>query len=378
MIKYLFIVLLALLLVSSVFSDNITKSLAEFIAISYLAILLFWVVSLHLDQKHLKTVLHLWLYLSGGLCVLGLGGFFASTISGHGNWFVQICPSMKSLIPMARVKATFPTINMFTSFLHVSIVFLLAFIVYERRRKIYLILTALFLSCLFLTASRNLLGIFITLFLALFPVKKRLSLSVSKYLSFGLCFLLLFLVLMTTIWSVFPAKMNYDRQNHTLSLSINTTPSLYNILNRMSIRFIKKNFLTGVGPGNFNQMMVEQLDWDEVRATYKAKGITNRNVSIDPHNTYLGWAAEAGLPFAVIMLGLFYGIYRFMWKGYKACADSFTGGFCYVSLCGLVGFLFNGLYIDILTMRHFWIMIGLGTLVSVQCLRSQTVGVKAK
>lgn len=124
--------------------------------------------------------------------------------------------------------------------------------------------------------------------------------------------------------------------------------------------------------------MVEQLDWDEVRATYKAKGITNRNVSIDPHNTYLGWAAEAGLPFAVIMLGLFYGIYRFMWKGYKACADSFTGGFCYVSLCGLVGFLFNGLYIDILTMRHFWIMIGLGTLVSVQCLRSQTVGVKAK
>jgi O-antigen ligase len=146
----------------------------------------------------------------------------------------------------------------------------------------------------------------------------------------------------------------------------------------MSLRFINQNPLAGVGPGIFNQKMVEQLDWNEVKATYKTKGITDRNVSIDPHNTYLGWAAEAGIPFVIIMLGLFLGLYRLLWKGYKAWPDSFTGGFCYVCLCGMAGFLVNGLYTDILTMRHFWIMMGLGTLGSVLCLRSQTIGVKAQ
>ncbi len=378
LIRFFLMALLLLLLASSGFSGHITKSLVEFAAITYLVFLFLWVVYLPLDQQHLKTVLHFWLYLSGGLCVLALGGFIASSVSGHGNWFVQIYPEMKSLIPFARVKATFPTMNMFASFLHVGIIFLLAFVISERWRKHYILLAAFFLSCLALTASRNLLGVFITIFLAVLPVKGRLSLSVSKYLAFCLCLLLFFLVLMTTLWSVFPTKMNHDRQNHSLTLSFNTASSLYTILNRMSLRFIKQNPLAGVGPGLFNQKMVEQLDWYEVKATYKAKGITDRNVSIDPHNTYLGWAAEAGLPFVIIMLGLFLGLFRLMWKGYKAWPDSFTGGFCYVCLCGMAGFLVNGLYIDILTMRHFWLMMGLGTLGSVLCLRSQTPGVKAR
>lgn len=370
-VRYFSIVLLLLLLVACGFSGHITKSLVEFVAALYLVILYFWVAGIHLDEKRLKSVLHFWLYVSGVLCVLGLGGFIASALSGHGNFFVQIYPSMTSLIPMARIKATFPTMNMFASFLHVGIVILLSFIVYERWRKHYVILAALFFSCLALTASRNLLGIFITIFLVILPVRERLSLSVSKYIAFGLCLLFLFLVLTTTIWCVFPTRVNYERKNHALSLSINMTPSLYTILNRMSLRLIKQNFLTGVGPGLFNQTMVEQLDWDEAKATYEAKGIASRTASIDPHNTYLGWAAEAGLPFAVVMLGFFYGISRLMWKGYKASVNSFTGGFCYACMCGMVGFLVNGLYIDILTMRHFWIMMGLGTLGAVYCLKSR-------
>lgn len=370
-IMSLLIALLLLLLISCGFSANLTKSLVEFAAIAYLVIFYLWIEGIHMEQKRLKSVLHFWIYLSGGLCILALGGFIASAISGEGNWFVQIYPKMKSLIPFARVKATFPTMNMFASFLHVGIVFLLAFILYDRWRKNYILLAALFLSCLLFTASRNLLGIFITIFLSILPIKGRLSLSVFKHIAFGLCLLLLFLVLMTTIWTVFPTQVDYDSQNYTLSLSINTTPSLYAILNRMSIRFIKQNFLKGVGPGMFNQTMVEYLDWDEVKDTYNAKGIANRNVLIDPHNTYLGWAAEAGFPFGVIMVVFFYIITRFMWKGYKVGVNSFTGGLSYVCMCGMVGFLVNGLYIDILTMRHLWLMMGLGTFGAASSLKNR-------
>ncbi len=372
-IKYSLIALLLLLLTACGFSTNITRSLVEFVAIAYLFILYSWVGTIHMEQKHLKSILHFWIYMSGFLCILALGGFIASSITGKVNWFVQIYPNMKSLIPFARINATFPTMNMFASFLHVGVVFLLAFIVYERWRKHYIFLSILFLSFLFLTASRNLLGILITIFLAILPIRRRLNLSVFKYITFCLCILLMFSVLITTIWCVFPAQINYDRQNHTLSLSINTTPSLYAILNRMSIRFIKQNFLVGVGPGIFNQTLVEQLDWDEVKDTYNVYRVANRNNFIDPHNTYLGWAAEAGFPFAVIMIVLFYGITRFMWQGYKASDKSFTGYFCYVCMCGMVGFLVNGLYIDILTMRHFWLMMGLGTLQALYCLKTRNI-----
>lgn len=364
-IRYLVLTLLLLLLLSCLFSLKITRSLIEFMAIVYLVTLYLWVSNIPLDRQRFKSLLYLWLYLSGGLCILALGGFVLSTMFDKNTWLVQNYPSMKSLIPFGRVTATFPTMNMFASFLHVSVVFLLVFIVYERWRPRYILLAVFMLICVLLSASRNLLGIFITIFLALLPIRSRPYSSMSKYISFSLSLALLFLVTVTTIWCIFPAKINYDRKAHTFSLSVNTAPSLYAILNRMSIRMIKEKFLLGVGPGMFNQTMIEQLDWGEAKDTYEAKGISDRNASVDPHNTYLGWAAEAGLPFVIVMIGLFYSIARFIWKGYRASgSDYFLGGFCYICLCGMAGFILNGLYIDILTMRHFWVMLGLGTLVA--------------
>lgn len=375
MVRNLIVVLLVLLLVACGFSSNGVKSLVEFAAIGYLAILYLWVAGMHMDEQRLKSILHFWLYFSGGLCILALGGLISYAVFGRNNQFIQIYPEMKSVIPFARLSATFPTMNMFASFLHVGIVFLLAVIAFEGWRQRYILLSGLILTCAFLTASRNLLGIFITIFLAILPIKARPVLSIFKYVAFGVTVLLLFLVLITTVWCVFPAQMNYDRQNHTFSLSINTSPSLYAILNRMSIRFIKQNFWVGIGPGTLNQTLVEQADWDEAKDTYKAKGFDNRNAFLDPHNTYLGWAAEVGLPFVLVMLGLLYSIVHLLWKGYKASSSSFTGGFCYICMCGIIGFIVNGLYIDIFTMRHFWIMMALGTLEAARCLKSQTVGV---
>lgn len=373
-LRNLIVALLVLLLIACGFSGNSLKSSLEFAAIGYLVILYLWVGGMQLEEQRLKSILNFWLYLSIGLCILALGAFISYAFIGKGNSFLQIYPEMKSVIPFARLSATFPTMNMFASFLHIGIIFLLTIIAYGHWRKRYILLGGLILICAFLTASRNLLGIFMTIFLALLPIRGRRGLSVFKYVALVLSLLTLVLVLMTTIWCVFPTQMNYDRQNHSFSLSINTAPSLYAILNRMSVRFIKQNIWVGVGPGMFNRALAEQVDWDEVKDTYRAKGFDNKDAFLDPHNTYLGWAAEAGLPFLLAMMGLFCGILYLLWKGYKASSGSFAGGFCRICICGIIGFIVNGFYVDIFTMRHFWMMMGLGTAGAVHCLKGLTAG----
>jgi len=361
------IIMLAFLFISSVFSTNLPVSIVEFISIFYLAVMYLWVSGIDFNERRFKLLLNVWVWMNGALCVLGLAGLVIYSIWGKDTRLVQNYPVMKSIFPFARIAATFPTMNMFASFLHVGVVFLLVLVAWERRRASYILPAVLIFICLLFTASRNLLGIAVTVFLAILPLKNKPYLSLFKYLASAISLVLFFLVTVTTIWCVFPAKINFNKENGAFSLSVNTVPSLYSLLNKMALKMAADKPFTGVGPGMFDKNLVDRLDWNEAKDIYEAYGSVGRDNLIDPHSTYLGWAAEAGIPFVLAVLGLFYLIGRLMWRGHRACADSFSGGFCYVCLCGLIGFAVNGFYIDILTMRHFWLMLGLGTMAAYYC-----------
>ena len=360
-IGYFIIVLLALLLIACGFSADKAKSFVEFFSISYLIILYLWISRIKIDQSQLRIALNTWLYLTGSLCVLALGGFIAYVFFGKDNVFITFFTETRFIIPFARVKATFPTINMFSSYLHTGVIFLLAFINHNKRRWIYLVLSILIFVCIFFTASRVLLGIFITIFLAMIPIQGRPLFRFLKYISFAFIPLLLVMVLVTITWMIYPIEVDYDKENHTFNMSFNKSPNLYAIFNNLSMDLIQRSPLAGIGPGVFNQKTKEDLDWEEVKDSYETEDI-HKLMPFDPHNTYLGWAAEAGLPFVIVLIGLFCAIARLLWRGYKADTNSFSGRLSYVCFCGLIGFMVNAFYIDILTMRHFWIMLGLGTM----------------
>lgn len=369
-VGYFIIVLLALLLIACGFSADKTKSFIEFFSISYLIILYLWVSRIKIDQSQLRAALNTWLYLTGSLCVLALGGFIAYVFFGKVNVFITFFTETRFIIPFARVRATFPTINMFSSYLHTGIVFLLAFAGYNKRRRNYLVLSILIFLCIFFTASRVLLGIFVTVFLTMIPIQGKSLFRFFKYVSFAFIPLLLIIVLVTITWMIYPIETSYDKEDHTFDLSFNKSPNLYAIFNNLSMDLIQKNPLVGIGPGVFNQKTIEYLDWEDVKDSYETEDM-HKLMPFDPHNTYLGWAAEAGLPFVIVLIGLFCAIARLLWRGYKADTDSFSGRLSYVCLCGLIGFMVNAFYIDILTMRHFWIMLGLGTASAFYCLRAE-------
>lgn len=360
-IKYLLAALLLLLFIACVFSLNPPKSFTEFFALSYLALFYLWARALSIDKERLKLVLRFWLYLTGVLCALSLAAFAIYVFFGKSSFFIQLYPNMRSLIPFARIAGTFPSINMFASFLHIGIVFLLTLSLYERWRVSYVAAAVFIFIALFFTASRNILGIFATVFLSIFPFRGR-SMFLFKYTFFTFILVLCFLVFVTTLWCIFPVRVDWNNQAQVTSISINTAPSLYALLNRASLRIIRQHPFKGVGPGIFNQMIPEVLSREEVEDTYEAKGIVDINASIDPHNTYLGWAAEAGVPFVTALIALLFTFARFFWRRYRKFSLSFKGIFSYVCMCGIIGFMINGFYIDILTMRHFWVMLALGTL----------------
>ena len=164
--------------------------------------------------------------------------------------------------------------------------------------------------------------------------------------------------MISSIWCVFPAHID---QTDIFSVDINTSPSPYAILNKTSLKIAKENFWIGVGPGLYKQIMPSFINWEEAKETYKAKGFSDKNVALDPHNTYLGLAAESGVMSIILLLIVIVGIAGLIRKGYLVSQNSFIKNLCYVSLCGLIGFMINAWYIDIITMRQFWLMLGLGT-----------------
>ncbi len=304
LVRYFIIALLALLLIACVFSADKAKSFIEFFSISYLIILYLWVSGNRIKQSQLRIALNTWLYLTGLLCVLALGGFIAYVFFGKTNVFIRFFTETRFVIPFARVKATFPTVNMFSSYLHIGVIFLLALISHNKRRLIYLALSILIFVCIFFTASRVLLGIFITIFLAMIPIQGRPLFRSLKYISFALIPLLLIMVIVTITWMIYPIEADYDKESHTFNVSFNKSPNLYAIFNNLSMHLIQKNPLAGIGPGVFNQKTKEDLDWEEVKDSYETEDM-RKLVPFDPHNTYLGWAAEAGLPFVIVLIGLF-------------------------------------------------------------------------
>ena len=350
--------LLAWLFLSCIFSHNVIKSLVEFAAILYLGILYIWISAIDFDELQLKRLLRWWVYLSVVLCALTIISYIWYALSGQASLFIQPAPEMKSVLPFARASALFYTPSMFATFLHVGIVFALALILSERCKVSYLFYLLTMLLCAILTESRILLGIFITIFLIILPVKKGIFVSIFKYIVLVCTVLLFIFVLISSIWCVFPAQIG---QTDGFSVDINTSPSPYAILNKASLKIIKENFWIGAGPGLYKRIMPSFINWEEAKETYRAKGFSDKNVALDPHNTYLGMAAESGVVSMIIFLIVIAGIAGLIRKGYLVSQDSFIKNLCYVSLCGAIGFMINAWYIDIITMRQFWLMLGLGT-----------------
>ena len=343
--------LLVSFLISLIFSGCYFKEVIEYLGIVYLVVLFFAVSLLIKDEKYLRKCIRFWVLVSSSVCIIGFAGYIIGDLSGVVNIFT---PQVEYVDKIAcfpegaqfylRISSTFRNPNMFASYLITSITFIFLIIrnkiMENKDGRLYIFILILHLLAASLTKSRIIGPIFLLATLCLFilyPAKKYILLKIPAVL---LTSIFLIVSFMTLVFWVFPIQ--------TKPFKINTRKSEYFILSESALKMWKDHPIVGVGLGRYNYNLNKYTDWDKVRKVLPDPDNIEWK-SKDPHSMYLGWASETGI------LGLL-AILTFLCFNIK---ESFRRGDTKIIALGIVVFLIASFSVDILTMRHFWFLLGI-------------------
>jgi O-antigen ligase len=180
----------------------------------------------------------------------------------------------------------------------------------------------------------------------------------SRRLLGGLAVGMAALAIMTSFWWIVPLRPASGFGGLPLAPNRNHTPYYY--FHSAALQVGLDHPWTGVGLEQYNSHMVDYIDWEEARSGFlwtDPELKMQYGKPMDPHSTYLGYWAEAGLPGMVGLGILLGGLLWTFWRGKRLYSSSISSIF----LAVLVGFLLNAYYLDITTLRFFWAAMALGT-----------------
>lgn len=372
----LFLVFIFMSAISMLHAVNIGKSLLELTGYAYLFALAITIVGTIDNMERLFRLIKIWLLISLAVVIMGMAGFalFFMAKSGARIPFIYYTDVEKTFTVFPRLQATFYTPNMMLTYLHASIVFAIAYLFMDIRQKGLFVLIILMFIEAFFTASRRFAGLLFTVFLILRRFSTSIIITWLKRAVLILFIAFSILSLVTTIWQFFPVRLLATKPG----ISINSKLSMHLFPQVVSLRMFAKHPLIGIGVGNYNLVFrnfyppekeIPKYDLD-IRGL--ADGVREKRYAQDPHSLYLGVLAETGLAgFAALML-FFIGLYTFIFNSMKYAREAVDKNIIYIFACGVAGFLFNGLTIDILTMRHLWFLVAL-TVAFISICRKEVV-----
>jgi len=350
--------------VTSLRSADKARSFLEFCGIAYLFLSYFLFTQLIKSLGFWKRSVLVWNIVA--VIVASIG--FIAYLFFPSNEFIllrNVSPFLNS-----RMLSTFRHPNMLASYLHISIVFAIILLITQqenrRNRRIIFFLIIFLLAAILLTKSRILAGALLTLSLTV--CKYRYNLFYSLRIPIFIVTLFFIIVAISTvIWYIFPLNFDFSKKNRPISL--NLVPFPYYFYNSASISMIKEYPFFGVGIGMYNKNILQYVDINEIeksfhvfepeyRAGEQPHTLALKKEGMDPHSTFLGWAAETGLiGLSGILLFFSYLLIK-LTNAFRRAGGQRRSVF-WAAIAGLIGFLFNGIYIDILTMRHFWFLIAM-------------------
>ena len=343
--------LLVSFLISLIFNGCYLKEVIEYLGIVYLAVLFFAVSLLIKDEKYMRKCIRFWVLMSSSVCIIGFIGYITGDLSGALNIFtpqVEYADKLASFPEGVqfhlRTSATFRNPNMFASYLITSITFIFLIIrnkiMKNKDYRLYIFILILHLLAASLTKSRLIGSIFLlatSYLFILYPAKKYILLKIPAVL---LTSIFLAVSFMTLVFWVFPIQ--------TKPFKINTRESEYLILSKSALEMWKAHPVIGVGLGRYNYNINKYMNWNKAKKVLPDPDNIDWKTK-DPHSTYLGWAAETGA------LGLL-AILLFLWVNVRKSFEKNA----WLIASGIIAFLIAGFSIDILTMRHFWFLLGIG------------------
>lgn len=371
--------LLPVIVMMSVFSasfflsaDKSLSGVSEIFSIAYLAVLFYMVCNIITDKGMLKRFLYVWVFAALAPCAIGAAAFMNALITGNpaGTALLSYTKIDAMAHHFPRVCSTFVVSNMFYSYLHVTIVFSAIGFCLEtsRKRKVFLAFAiVVFFIMAVLTGSRRIAGLLLTVFLLLFLSKRRSGLLAAVKASvFAVFLVFLAAYFITSIWVVFPVKIERQPAQRRISISADSSYSLHLISHTVSINMLKAHPFIGAGLGSYNRRFSNYLNWDWVKSSFGydaypeyLRSAQDETLNFDPHSLFLGVLAECGLLGFAALFYFLSSYLRQLRAKFKSVYDT-EKIVSYGIMAGVIGFLLIVVTMDVLSMRHFWIMLAIG------------------
>ncbi len=345
---FLFIAFLSFL-----YSWTREESLIQLSGLFYLAVVYFVFKNL-IKNKTIFRKLNLLLF---GLVVFvsgwGLACIFLYKLFNI-KWasdFIFLGYNESAVVSSVRVSSFLRSPDMFLGFLLLGLggSFVAQDFLQERYKKFSRVaIGSIIISAIF-TFSRSLVGIFLFLMLLAFRFKKR-----NHWLS-CLCISVLTAIIIfaviTSTFRIYPVSITQDPDRGRVNFSFNSQPDGRVYLAKAAFRIIRSHPLLGIGIGAFPLHFAKFLNAAEIKGIMQIPDLSSLIVA--PHSLYLGTASQMGL-LGFILLLVFFG--QFMLRLTK------RGKYPYIYLAAICGFLANGFFVDILSMRSLWVLLALAAI----------------
>jgi len=343
-------------------SNSKDISLMDFIGVNYLFIVFIVFSSIIREKKILERAMVLLLIVISAVCLWGLLAFACYRYLGI-EWmsrFLFISNDKSAVFSSSRIASFLGLPEMFTNFSLFGLTAVFFFCVFQKTKArlpkylLYLILIAAIFGF-----SRSLAGIATFLALMVFYFKdNRLTNILLKIISVKAVLFILAFAIMTSVFVFYPVTFNSN--NSALGLSVNLAPDVRFYLAKSAIAIIKSHPFLGIGQGLFTYSFAEYLnpvDLKELLLTLKDRSVLN----IDPHSLYLGIAAEMGVIFLLVfMIFIALILFKLLQVVLTKQADDWLSKGGFIIFAAIMAFLINGFFVDILSMRFFWVLLALG------------------
>jgi O-antigen ligase len=365
------LIMLASFLPSFINSVNIGVSLLELCTFVYLCLLLFTTYNIIDTPEKLKRFITVWILAAIAASLTGLAAFIAAAfdknlITNNPFLYYETIESMAHHFP--RIHSTFANANMFLTYLHTSFVFLVILWFMRQGRMRHFGFALSFVTLLitaFLTGSRRLAGFLLTMILILRRFGHSRCANFWRDLVIISFILVLLASIITTIWVIFPVEVKKDAYGKITGIYPDYRYSLHLLQPVTSLKMFTRHPLIGVGLGTYILNFRENVDWPWLRRSFGfeaypscIKPVEDKTFFLDPHSVFLGTLAETGLIGFIGIIYFFSSLGICFFRKLRDKGEQELISRCILS--GFLGFMLNGITIDILSMRHFWIMLAVG------------------
>ena len=360
---FVFIIILAFVSVLSLFSSPYKNEVyLDTLGLLYLLAVYFVITNLMMGRKTLLGVNSI-LSISGALISLLGIIFFISYNFFNMRWlapfmYAKVSDTQTALLPFRRSASLLTLPEMFVNFglLGLACLFILQNKQHKKAaRSIVNLLIVIVILAAFLAFGRSLIGMMLLCSALAFRARKRSPISYCIFIICVSIFSFLFLsAAILWFYTIVPASFSIDASGMA-RLSFNARWDTRYYLAKAGLIMGSRHPWLGSGLGSFTNHFSTFLSQEDLSALASRRGEPIDSMRIDPHSLYFGAIAEIGWVGLFLLLSFFLCIIARLGKRIR------TEYACYVFFFAVLGYLINGLFVDVMSMRSLWLVLSLGT-----------------